>query len=393
MSNRITRRLVQGTFLVLVLVGVFVLGANCERWCPFGAIEASYTYASEGNMVCSLGTSNFFIFGGVLLSVLLARRAFCGYACPIGTISDWLYVLGQKIHLTRLRVSPRWDRVLSALKYPALAAILWFTWHESELIFRAFDPCYALISRHGEDISFWAYVISGAIVLSSLFISLPFCRWLCPLAAVLNPFSRFGLLRIRRDTGTCSNCGLCAKNCPTEIPVDQLEQVTAARCLTCMNCVDACPHAKNAALTLKTPGPRGMRWSQAAMIFLLLSCMTGAVWASYLFPIPSFVKSQGNVPEATQQVVLEIEDLGCRGRANLFYYFLTRDDMYQVPGYMRLEAWPGPGVARVRVAYDPAETDEAAIKTAITEPYYDAVADQWRMSPFNIVGYDPFDLD
>jgi hypothetical protein len=159
-----------------------------------------------------------------------------------------------------------------------------------------------------------------------------------------------------------------------------------------MNCVDACPHTKAVAVALKTPGRRGLRFSQAAMILLLVGCMTGAVCASYLFPIPSFVKSLGQAPQTFEHVVLEIEDLGCRGRANLFYYFLTRDDMYQVPGYLRLEAWPGPGLARVRIAYDPSETDELAIKTAITEPYYDAVADQWRMSPFTIVGFDPFDL-
>ena len=40
---RITRRIVQSGFLALVLVGVFYVGANCERWCPFGGVEAAYT--------------------------------------------------------------------------------------------------------------------------------------------------------------------------------------------------------------------------------------------------------------------------------------------------------------------------------------------------------------
>ncbi len=85
-----TRRCVQFGFLLLVLVGVYVVGGNCERWCPFGGVEALYTYVHEGNMLCSLGTANFFMLGGVLLMTLLMRRAFCGYACPIGTISEWL---------------------------------------------------------------------------------------------------------------------------------------------------------------------------------------------------------------------------------------------------------------------------------------------------------------
>ncbi|MCY2989045.1 MAG: 4Fe-4S binding protein, partial [Planctomycetota bacterium] len=80
----LTRRVVQASFLGVVVLGTFVWRANCERWCPFGGVEAIATYATEGDMLCSLGTSNFFILGGVLLMTLLLRRVFCGYICPIG---------------------------------------------------------------------------------------------------------------------------------------------------------------------------------------------------------------------------------------------------------------------------------------------------------------------
>ena len=78
------------------------------------------------------------------------------------------------------------DRSLALLKYAVLAFILYITWTSGELLFRAADPCYALISRHGKDITIWAYVVSGAVVLGSLFVMVPFCRWLCPLAAIFH---------------------------------------------------------------------------------------------------------------------------------------------------------------------------------------------------------------
>jgi hypothetical protein len=109
-----------------------------------------------------------------------------------------------------------------------------------------------------------------------------------------------------------------------------------------------------------------------------------------MFPMPSFVKSHGSPSPEVAQVRLQIADLTCRGRANLLFYFLERDDMYEIPGYFKVEAWPGPGLAAVDVTYDPAQTNEDAIKQAITEPYYDAAADFWRNSPFTIEGYDPF---
>jgi len=251
-----TRRIVQGSALALVLVGVFVWGANCERWCPFGGVEALYTYAAEGNMLCSLGTSNFFILGGVLLATLLLRRAFCGYLCPIGTISEWSHRAARRLRCPAVKVPPRVDAALGWLKYGVLALILFLTWRASELIFRGFDPCYALISRHGADITIWAYVVAGVILVASLAVMLPFCRWLCPLAAVLNLVSRFGVARIQRDASNCRDCGVCAKRCPMAIPVDRVDQVTAARCLSCLNCVEVCRPGKNRPTALRWGPPR-----------------------------------------------------------------------------------------------------------------------------------------
>ena len=388
---KITRRVVQGAFLLLVLVGVFALSANCERWCPFGGVEAIYTYATEGNMTCSLATSNFFVLGGVLLSTLLLRRAFCSYICPIGTISEWVHAVAKRLRIPSIRIPVRLDLTLSLLKYPVLALILVLTWRAGELILRGFGPCYALIGRHGEDITYWAYVVSGAIVAGSLVVTIPFCRWLCPLAAVLNPFSRFSPGRIHRDSQACGNCGVCAKRCPMAIPVDRVPQVTAARCTGCLSCVAACPAGKK--------GSRALRWglirpiaspySQAALLLILFACTAGAVTASYRHPWPSFVKSRGDLTAPPATVELQVENVTCRGRANLFCYFLERDDLFAVRGSTKVEAWPGPGLRRVRVSFDPGATGELEIKQALTEPYYDTAASLWRTSPFRVEGYDP----
>jgi len=391
-----TRRVVQFGFLALVVGAVFGVGANCERWCPFGGVEGVYTYASEGNMLCSLGVSNFFILGGVLLMTVLLRRAFCGYMCPLGTISEWLRSLAERLGVPGVRVPHGVDRVLALLKYAVLAVVLIATYRAGELIFRGFDPCYALLSRHGVDITFWAYVVAGAIALASLVMVMPFCRWFCPMAAVLNPISRFALTRIERDADACRGCGQCSKHCPTAIPVDHLQEVKAARCLSCMNCVDSCPRKDMGTGVLRwgPAGRLGSRWPQAVLIVILLACTTAAVAASYLFPIPSFVKTHGDRPAEVAEIRLKVEGLTCRGRANLFFYFLERDDLWQIPGYFKVEAWPGPDLVDVIITFDPTATDERAIQQAITAPYYDAAADFARRdSPFRIEGYDPTEID
>jgi ferredoxin len=386
---RLTRRVVQLGFLALTLAAVFVVGANAERWCPFGGVEALYTYLHEGNLLCSLGISNFYILAAVLVTTLLLRRVFCGYMCPIGTLSEWIGRGAARCKLRPRTVPPGADRALSLLKYAVLGVILFITYRASELLFRGFDPCYALLSRHGEDITFWAYVVAGAIVIGSVFVTMPFCRWLCPLAAVLNPFSRVGLTRIRRNTETCIDCGKCSRVCPMAIPVDTVREVTAARCMSCMECVEACPPKASGSVTWGPPANLGRRWPQAALVVIMLACVGVAVTASYAFPIASFRVVRGQTPARTESVQLTVTGLHCRGSATSFAYYLERDDAFAIPGYLKIEAWPSPGGGKARITFDPSQTNAQAIKQAITEAYFDATGNLWRPSPFEIEGYDP----
>ncbi len=379
---KITRHLTQLAFVVLTLVAVFVVRGNAERWCPFGGVEAIYTYATQGNFTCSLAVSNFFIMGAVIAMTLLLRRAFCGYACPVGAISEWLQLGARKVGIKPVRVPYTLDRVLSLLKYPLLVFILYITWTSSELLFRAFDPCYALISRHGKDITFWAYVAGGGIVLFSLLIMLPFCRWLCPLAAVINPFSRVGLTRVRRDRETCVDCGICTQVCPMGIRVDREREVTAARCTACLDCVEACPKVRDGALSWGPPRMLGNRWPQIALIGIMLACIGGAVAATYAFPLPSFVSERGERPAEVASVDLQVSGVSCRGTSAALVNWLNRDDEYGLRGFVKIEAWPDAEWARVRVTYDPARTDADDVRRAIAMPYFDFDSGTIEDSPY-----------
>lgn len=383
----------QTFFLVLTLVGTFVLLANCEKWCPFGGVESLYTYISEGNMACSLGVSSFFILGTTLLGVFIARRAFCAYACPIGTISSWTRSIFKAVGLKTIHLPNGLDRVLSLLKYPLLILILWLTWTASELVFRACCPAYALIGHHGEDITYWAYVLAGAIVLFSIFFTLPFCRWFCPLAAVMNPFSRIGLLRVKRNQDTCIDCGVCAKACPMAIPVDQMVQVNSARCIACFDCVSSCPKKVNALSWGPLSGGRWPTWT-AVGVLLVSILLAAAFWM--IAPLPSFIKEREGFtpPENTAQVELKVKGLACRGSCNKLYFFLTRDDtLYQVHGYFKIEAWPDQFQGRTVITYDADQTSEPIIKDAIIQSYFDLGERIWWDSPFTIEGHDMLDID
>ena len=382
------RRVIQGAFLCLVLVGVFVVGGHVEAWCPFGGVEAAGQWLREGSFPCSLGVINFFAFGGVVLSALLLRRAFCGYLCPLGTMFEASGKIGAWLRLPRLRVPRAADRVLSLLKYGVAAGILYATWRMGELVFRGFDPCYALISRHGEDITAWSYVALGGTLGASMLFSVPFCRWLCPLAAVMAPFSRAGVTRVWRDADACTSCAKCARVCPMAIPVDRLPEVTVPRCTACLRCVEACPPIGE-----RRPlawGPPGRRWPGMVVPVVLGIVAAAVVAVAYAAPVPSFVRERGEKPSDTAVLELRVRGVTCRGASTRLTYFLMRDDVAAVPGYLKLEAWPGPGFVRVRVTYDPEAALPEAIKDALIEPYWEPSQGGFHRPPFEIENYAPW---
>ena len=387
-----TRHVIQGLFLGLVLVGVYVFGKNLEVWCPFGGIECLSLYIHDGKMLCALGSSNFFILVAILLLTLALRRVFCGYMCPLGAIAEAMRMLSRKLGIKQIKPSAKIDQILSMTKYVILGLVLWGTFAATELIFRHADPCFAMIGYStNEEVLWTTFVTLGVFVVSALFVSMPFCRWFCPFAAVLNLFSKCGFTRIQRHTESCVDCGKCTKACPMQIDVAKCTTVTQARCLSCGDCIQACPVTKTPTLAWHTLNGRPIRHINRVVIAAIVLCIALAVTAHQIIPFDTFIHMRDvDKPALVDQYKLNINGVSCSGSARQLIFFLDRDDMYAVPGYLKIATSPAEGFVAVQLTYDPTQTDPNALMQALSEPYYDATESRWRPSPFEIEGYDPF---
>jgi polyferredoxin len=129
------------------------------------------------------------------------------------------------------------------LRYAVLIAVpvLTFTAWQYDLGFRAYDPFYILFTWGGHGVLWFSVFIVVAVLAAALFVPLLWCRYLCPMGAALDPFSRGGALRLRRNKETCTDCGACDRACPHAIPVSQLDEVTSRNCTNCLECVEECP--------------------------------------------------------------------------------------------------------------------------------------------------------
>ncbi len=87
--------------------------------------------------------------------------------------------------------------------------------------------------------SFWIGLFFLVLVALNLWRPRFYCRFLCPLGALLGVLSRFSLFRINRDVTKCTDCDLCLMRC--EGAADPHDKHRLAECFGCMNCVDDCP--------------------------------------------------------------------------------------------------------------------------------------------------------
>jgi polyferredoxin len=91
-------------------------------------------------------------------------------------------------------------------------------------------------------------------VVASFFVERAWCRYACPLGAVIGAVGRLSPVKIERDSTACLACGICTRQCPVGIPVERLTRVDSPECITCLECVGACPSQGGLQLKLALPG-------------------------------------------------------------------------------------------------------------------------------------------
>lgn len=253
LHSKLIRRITQVVFFSYVLALVILKyieekgvvlpfsTADLHALCPFGAIESLGRLFSSGKFIPKIHESNFWVLFGTLGITALIGAYFCGWLCPLGSIQDWFSRIGKKLFRKRVKVNRRVDRVLSYGRYIFLILILVQTTRHLALVFTNIDPYYALFHFWSGEALLKSIIVLGAILLLSLFIDRPWCRWFCPLGGVLGIVQKISPWKIRRDSTSCISCNKCSKACPMSIDVAKLDKVNDSRCNRCGECVSSCP--------------------------------------------------------------------------------------------------------------------------------------------------------
>lgn len=230
-----------------------VPGLNCYS-CP-GAVGA----CPIGSLQAVLGARkhwfSFYVFGILIFFGMLLGRAVCGFLCLFGFIQELLY----KIPLPKLKVPEKVDRPLRWLKYAVLIALVLLLPMFATNQFGVGAPYFCKFLcpagtleggipmvlangslRAGLGAQFWWKIgVLVLVVLSSVVIYRPFCKYLCPLGAFYSFFNKLSLLRMDVDREKCVGCGKCGRVCGMNVRVP--EDINSPECIRCGACRRACP--------------------------------------------------------------------------------------------------------------------------------------------------------
>lgn len=284
--------------------------AGVEGWLPIeGMMQFKYVLAT--GQLPRLHPAAFFLFTAFALISLLFRKAFCGWICPVGTVSEYLWKIGRGLFGRNFSI-PRWiDLPLRSLKYLLLSFFVYAVAMMSVAAIADFVASPYGLVVDVRMLNFFrfigattAYVVIG-LVLASMLVQNFWCRYLCPYGALMGLISILSPARITRNESTCIDCAKCAKACPSELPVDRLVQIRSAECMSCLECVAVCP-AKDA-LSLQFAVPAKVRrvvpsWQLAAGIAVIFCGLIGYAklsdhWQTHL-PNEVFLRL---VPSADEQ--------------------------------------------------------------------------------------------
>jgi polyferredoxin len=213
----------------LMLLSLLTLGFlrfGCV--CPVGAIGNIAAGLSRFNAVSlSIFTVLFFLLP--LLCALVFGRVFCGTVCPFGVIQDLL--ARKTISVPRII-----DRILGLGNYVVLGIVIYSAVRAAGLPLCKYDPFIAILRRSG---STQQWLLASGILVLSVFIARPFCRWICPYAVLLHWLSKIAVFRRYIAVDTCISCGKCQKVCPNNsIAVPEINNGT---CIACNRCTAVCP--------------------------------------------------------------------------------------------------------------------------------------------------------
>ncbi|MEY2480142.1 MAG: hypothetical protein QOI04_1069 [Verrucomicrobiota bacterium] len=194
----------------------------------------------------------------VLIPLLIWRwgkGAYCGWICSCGALAE---TMGDQ-HRQKMPHGPFWNRlnmagqVILAIAFALLLLrVIGWIWPQS-FVASLFHFLLEGKNASGRLVNYASYkwtvdVFLGGVIGVGLYFKYSgrvWCRFFCPLAALMHIYARFSRFRIFPEKSKCISCNLCTAVCHQGIDVMNFANkglpMKDPQCVRCSACVQQCP--------------------------------------------------------------------------------------------------------------------------------------------------------
>ncbi len=221
---------------------------------PLAAIATILsTHTLYSNLVWALIT--------IVLTIILGRF-FCAFVCPFGSLHHFVGYLAhrkkktaEKIRLNQYRKAQNTKYIIliicltmaafplstKSLQTGLLDPLPLFTRSINLFLLPVFDAAgITAVNQRVYEGALLIMMVFFVLILLNLLIPRFFCRFICPLGALMGIISRFSLFRIGQNENKCRECRFCEKSC--EGGCEPAGKIHHSECVLCFNCMDDCIH-------------------------------------------------------------------------------------------------------------------------------------------------------
>lgn len=181
-----------------------------------------------------------------IFAAFFGKRWYCSWICGCGGLANtfgepWRHLSNKSSAAWRFEKVAVHSVLITCLLLTGLLFASWGAGNRYPAFAKAtvqFQTFYGLIvgSMLSGVIGVGAYPLGGTRV---------WCRFFCPMAAILGLVQKVGRYRITVKDNMCISCGLCSKYCEMGIDVRSYAQAnesfTRASCVGCGLCAEVCP--------------------------------------------------------------------------------------------------------------------------------------------------------
>jgi polyferredoxin len=236
--------IVPAMFFSLITVVVTLLFGRwfCGWFCPFGALHNFFSSLRRGtrkSKIMAGGYSTkqnikYYVLAGLLLSALcganlagwldpfsvlfrsLSMAVFPVVNAGLENVFDFIYRVNPGIGPARLTVVS--EPVYRWLRYNLLAV------HQPHYFW-----------------SMFLMVLFAGVLALNFFRARFWCKYICPLGALLGIIGKNPLLRLNTSEKLCTGCKICLTDCQGAAEPNGPENWKPSECFYCMNCQSDCP--------------------------------------------------------------------------------------------------------------------------------------------------------